>query len=138
MKTSSVKRKDQAFGLRVRLIAKVEFPLSFELVFMNDNIQKTYLPSALKHLSGCHFKILSKKRNVIVTFQSGQLTEQPKNTGWPRLLRFENVPQLSYQNRNNYRQPYIFKLFLPRVVILCLHFTPRGKIFGIKCQPCSH
>jgi hypothetical protein len=26
MKTSSVKRKDQAFGLRVRLIAKVEFP----------------------------------------------------------------------------------------------------------------
>jgi hypothetical protein len=38
VKTSSVKRKGQAFGLRVRLIAKVEFPLSFELVFMNDNI----------------------------------------------------------------------------------------------------
>jgi hypothetical protein len=35
MKTSSVKRKDQAFGLRVRLIAKVEFPLSFE--YKNTN-----------------------------------------------------------------------------------------------------
>jgi hypothetical protein len=42
------------------------------------NNLKTYLPSALKHLSGCHFKILWKKRNIIVTFQSGQLTEQPK------------------------------------------------------------
>jgi hypothetical protein len=31
---------------------------------------KTYLPSALKHLSGCHFKILWKKRNVILSFQS--------------------------------------------------------------------
>jgi hypothetical protein len=39
---------------------------------------KTYLPSALKHLFGCHFKHLWKKRNIIVTFQSGQLTEQPK------------------------------------------------------------
>jgi hypothetical protein len=31
---------------------------------------KTYLPSALKHLSSCHFKILWKKWNIIVTFQS--------------------------------------------------------------------
>jgi len=38
MKTSSVKRKDRLVGLRVRLLVKVEFPLSFELVFMNDNI----------------------------------------------------------------------------------------------------
>jgi hypothetical protein len=39
---------------------------------------KTYLPSALKHLFGCRVKHLWKKRNIIVTFQSGQLTEQPK------------------------------------------------------------
>jgi hypothetical protein len=26
----------------------------------------------------CHFKHLWKKRNIIVTFQSDQLTEQPK------------------------------------------------------------
>jgi hypothetical protein len=40
--------------------------------------RKTYLPSALKHLFGCHFKHLWKKQNIIVTFQTGQLTEQPK------------------------------------------------------------
>jgi hypothetical protein len=38
--------------------------------------QKTSL--ALKHLFGCDFKHLWKKWNIIVTFQSGQLTEQPK------------------------------------------------------------
>ena len=40
--------------------------------------RKTYLPLALKHLFGCHLKHLWKKQNIIVTFQSGQLTEQPK------------------------------------------------------------
>jgi ADP-heptose:LPS heptosyltransferase len=39
---------------------------------------KTYLSSALKHLFGCHFKHAWKKRNIIVTFQSSQLTEQTK------------------------------------------------------------
>ena len=39
---------------------------------------KTYLPAALKHLFGCHLKNLWKKRNIIVTFQSGQLTKQQK------------------------------------------------------------
>jgi hypothetical protein len=39
---------------------------------------KTYLSLALKHLFSCHFKNLWEKRNIIVTFQSGQLTEQPK------------------------------------------------------------
>jgi hypothetical protein len=29
---------------------------------------------------------------------------------------------------------HIFILFLPRVVTLCLHFTPRGKIFGINAN----
>jgi hypothetical protein len=40
--------------------------------------RKTYLPSALKHLFDCHFKHFWKKRNIIVTFQSVQLTKQPK------------------------------------------------------------
>ena len=66
---------------------------------------KTYLPSAFKQLSGCHFKILWKKRNIIVTFQSVLLTEQPKTLD--HLGRFDlkfvrNCP------------------------------TARGKIFGIK------
>jgi len=38
MKTSSVKRKDQAFWASCTPLVKVEFPLSFEMVFMNDNI----------------------------------------------------------------------------------------------------
>jgi len=42
------------------------------------NNLKKYLPSALKHLFGCHFRHFQKKRNIIVTFQSDQLTEQPK------------------------------------------------------------
>jgi hypothetical protein len=56
---------------------------------------KTYLPSALKHLFGCHFKHLCKKRNIIVTFQSGQLTEQPKtldDLGRFDLKMFRNCP----------------------------------------------
>jgi hypothetical protein len=32
----------------------------------------------MKHLFSCDFKHLWKKRNIIVTFQSGQITEQPK------------------------------------------------------------
>jgi hypothetical protein len=42
MKTSSLERKDpDVFWLRVHLLVKVEFAvfsLSFELMFMNDNI----------------------------------------------------------------------------------------------------
>jgi hypothetical protein len=39
---------------------------------------KLYLPSPLKHLFGCHFENPWKKQNIIVTFQSGQLTERPQ------------------------------------------------------------
>jgi hypothetical protein len=56
---------------------------------------KTYLPSALKHLFGCHFKHLWKKRNIIATFQLGQLTEQPKtldDLGRFDLKMFRNCP----------------------------------------------
>ena len=64
MKTSSLERKDPDVSwLSVRLLVKVEFAvysLSFELMFMNDTFSnlKTYLPSALKHPFGCHFKHL--------------------------------------------------------------------------------
>ena len=84
---------------------------------------KTYLPSALKHLFGCHFKHLWKKRNIIVTFQSGQLMEQPNtldDLGRSDLKMFRNCPI----RIKIITDSHIFILFLPRVVTLCLHFTP--------------
>ena len=131
MKTSSLERKDpDVFWLRVRLLVKVEFAVyipfllnwcSWMTTFSN---LKTYLPSALKHLFGCHFKHLWKKRNIIVTFQSGQLTEQPKtldDLGRFDLKMFRNCPIRIEIITGS----HIFILFLPRVVTLCLHFTPR-------------
>jgi hypothetical protein len=95
---------------------------------------KTYLPSALKHLFGCHFKHLWKKRNAIVTFQSGRLTEQPKtldDLGRFNLKMFRNCPiRIEIITGSN-----IFILFSQRVVTLCLHFTSRGKIFRISANP---
>jgi hypothetical protein len=132
MKTFSLERKDPDVSwLSVRLLVKVEFAvysLSFELMFMNDTFSnlKTYLPSALKHLFGCHFKHLWKKRNIIVTFQSGQLTEQPKtldDLGRFDLKVFRNCPIRIEIITGS----HIFILFLPRVVTLCFHFTPRHR-----------
>jgi hypothetical protein len=85
---------------------------------------KTYLPSALKHLFGCHFKHLWKKWNIIVTFQPGQLTVQPKtldDLGRFDLKMFRNCPIRIEIITGN----HIFILFLPQVGTLCLHFTPR-------------
>ena len=90
---------------------------------------KTDLPSALKHLSRCNFKILWKKRNVILTFQSVKLTEQPTtldDLGRFDLKIFRNCPI----RMEIITGSHIFILFLPQVVT-----TARGKIFGIKCQP---
>ena len=84
--------------------------------------RKTYLPLALKHLFGCHFKHLWKKRNIIVTFQSGQLTEQPKtldDLGRFDLKMFRNCSIRIEIITGS----HIFILFLPRVVTLCLHFN---------------
>ena len=86
--------------------------------------RKTYLPSALKHIFSCHFKHIWKKRNIIVTFQSGQLTEHPKTLdelGRFDLKMFRNCPI----RIEIITDSHIFILFLPRVVTLCLHFTPR-------------
>jgi hypothetical protein len=86
--------------------------------------RKTYLPSALKLLFGYHFKHLWKKQNIIVTFQSGQLMEQPKtldDLGRFDLKMFRNCPI----RIEIITSSHIFILFLPRVVTLCLHFTPR-------------
>jgi hypothetical protein len=142
MTTSSLERKDpDVFWLRVCLLKMSKWNLQYIPFLLNwcswlttfSNL-KTYLPSALKHLFGCHFKHLWKKRNIIVTFQSGQLTEQPKtldDIGRFDLKMFHNCPiRIEIINGS-----HIFILFLPRVVTLCLHFTARGKIFGIKFQP---
>jgi hypothetical protein len=67
---------------------------------------------------------LGKKRNSIVTFQSGHLTEQPKpmdDLGCFDLKMFCNCPIRIEIITGS----HIFILFLPRVVTLCLHFTPR-------------
>ena len=85
---------------------------------------KAYLSSALKHLFGCHFKHLWKKRNIMVTFQSDQLTEQPKtldDLGHFDLKMFRNCPIRIKIITGS----HIFTLFLPRVVTLCLHYTLR-------------
>jgi hypothetical protein len=53
MKTSSLERKDpDVFWLRVRLLVKVEFAvysLSFELMFMNDNILDLVIAKYIYH-----------------------------------------------------------------------------------------
>jgi hypothetical protein len=125
MKTSSLERKDpDVFWLRVRLLVKVEFAVYIPFLLNTFSNLKIYLPSALKHLFGCHFKHLWKKRNIIVTFQSGQLTEQPKtldDLGRFDLKMFRNCPIRIEIITGS----HIFILFLPRVVTLCLHFTPR-------------
>jgi hypothetical protein len=98
---------------------------------------KTYIPSALKYLFGCHFKHLWKKRNIIVTFQSGQLTEQPKTLdglGRFDLKMYRNCPIRIVI----FTGSHIFILFLPRLSLYAFILslaTARGKIFHIKCQP---
>jgi hypothetical protein len=130
MKTSSLERKDpDVFWIRVRFLVKVDlqyipFLLNWCSWMTTLSNLKTYLPFALKHLFGCHFKHLWKKRKIIVTFQSGQLTEQPKtldDLGRFDLKMFRNFPIRIEIITGS----HIFILFLPRVVSLCLHFTPR-------------
>ena len=78
----------------------------------------------MKYLFGCDFKHLWKKRNIIATFQSGQLAEQPKtldDLGRFDLKIFRNCPIRIEIITGS----HIFILFLPRVVILCLHFNHR-------------
>ena len=88
----------------------------------------------MKHLFGCHFKHLWKKRNSIVTFQLGHLTEQPTtmyDLGCFELKMFRNCPI----RIEIITSSHIFILFLPRVVNLCLklkhHLTTRDN--QIKC-----
>ena len=132
MKTSSLERKDtDVFWLRVCLLKMSKWNLQYIPFLLNwcswmttfRNL-KTYLPSALKHLFGCHLKHLWKKQNIIVTFQSGQLTEQPitlDDLGRFNLKMFRNCPIRIEIITGS----HIFILLLPRVVTLCLHFAPR-------------
>ena len=66
----------------------------------------------MKHLFGCHFKHL-----IIETFQSGQLTEQPKildDLGCFDLKMFRNCPIRIEIITGS----HMFILILPRVVTL--------------------
>ena len=99
---------------------------------------KTYLPSALKHIFGCHFKHLWKKRNIIITFQSGQLTEQPKtldDIGRFNLKMFRNCPIRIEIITGSHIYLYCFYHGLSLYAFILPFATARGKIFGIKCQP---
>jgi hypothetical protein len=83
------------------------------------------------------FGTRTEKRNIIVTFQSCQLTKQPKtldDLGRFDLKMFRNCPIRIEIITGS----HIFILFLPLVVTVCLILplaTARGKIFGVKCQP---
>jgi hypothetical protein len=130
MKTSSLKHKDtDVFWLRVRLLVEVEFVVfslslnwcSWMTTFSN---LKTYLSSAWNTFSVVISNIFGKKRNIIVTFQSEKLMEQPKtldDLGYFDLKMFRNCPI----RIEIITVSHIFILFLPRVVTLCLHFTTR-------------
>jgi hypothetical protein len=107
-------------------IVAVILKMFWDQIVLGSRLYNTrgYLPSALKHLFGCHFKHLWKKRNIIVTFQSGQLKVQPKtldDLGRFDLKMFSNCPIRIEIITGS----HIFILFLPLVVTLCLHFTPR-------------
>jgi hypothetical protein len=45
----------------------------------------------MKYLFGCHFKHLWKKTEYYCNISVGSINGTANNTGWPRLLRFENV-----------------------------------------------
>ena len=87
----------------------------------------------MKHLIGCHFKHHCKKPEYYCNISVGSITEQPKtldDLGCFDLKMFRNCPIRIEIITGS----HIFILFLPRVVTLCLHFTPRGKIFGINAN----
>jgi hypothetical protein len=81
--------------------------------------------------------MFGKKPNIIVTFQSDQLTEQPKtldDLGCFDLKMFRNCPIRIEIITGS----HIFILFLQGLSFYALILplaTARGKIFGIKCQP---
>ena len=120
------------FWLHSRFLVKVEFAV---FSFSFDAHEWQHLVTS-KHIYHWHWntfsvvisKIFGKKQNSIVTFQSGQLTEQPKTLEDPD--RFDLKFYLNCPIRIEIiTSSYIFILFLPWVGTLCLH-----NIFGIKCQ----
>ena len=85
--------------------------------------RKTYLPSALKHLFGCHFKHLWKKTEYYCNISVGSINGTTKtldDLGRFDLKMFRNCPIRIEIITGS----YIFILFLPQDVTLCLHFTP--------------
>ena len=82
-------------------------------------------------------KNLWTKRNIIVTIQSGQITEQPKTLD--DLDRFDLKFYLNCPIRIQIiTGSHIFILFLPWVgtlIFILSLATTQGKIFVIKCQP---
>ena len=130
MKTSSLERKDQTFfGFVYASLSKwnlqyITFLLNWCSWMTTFSNLKTYFSSVWNTFLVVISNIFGKKQNIIVTFQSGQLMEQPKtldDLGCFDLKMFRNWPiRIEIITCS-----HIFILFLPRVVTLCLHFTPR-------------
>ena len=129
MKTSSLKCKDQT-NLALCLPPCQSGICSIFPFFWIDVHAWQHLVTS-KHIYHRHWKTFSvsfqkslTKRNIIVTFQSGQLTEQQKTLD--DLDCFDLKFYLNCPTRIQIiTGSHIFILFLPWVGTLCLHFTTR-------------
>ena len=128
MKTSSVKRKDQAF------CASCTPPRQSEIspFFWNGVHEWQHLETSKLFTIGIQttfrlsFQNYSlKKPKYYCNISVGLINRTAKNTGWPMLLRFEFFFRNCPIRIKIITGSHIFILFLPRVVALCLHFTPR-------------
>ena len=124
MKTSSVKCKDQAFWASCTPSRQSGISPFFWIgVHEWQHLETSKL---IYHRHWNTFpvvisKFFGKKRNIIVTFQSGQLTEQPKtldDLSCFDLKMFRNCPIRIEIITGS----HIFILFLPRVGTLCRIF----------------
>ena len=83
MKTFSVKRKDQDFWASCMPPRHLEFPLSFELVFMNDNIQKlqNLFTNGIETPFQLSFQNSLEKTKYYYNISVGLINKTAKNTG---------------------------------------------------------
>jgi hypothetical protein len=134
MKTSSLERKDPDVFLASRTpTCRSGICSIFPFLWIDVHEWQQLVIS--KHIYHRHWNtfsvvisnIFGKKRNIIVTFQSGQLTEQPKTLDNLGCFESKWLPVAIYL--------YCFYHGLSLYAFILLLATSRGKIFGIKCQP---
>jgi hypothetical protein len=130
MNTSSIKRKDQAFW------ASCMPPRQSEIspFFWNGGHEWQHLELQNLFTIGIQttfrlsFQNSLKKTKYYCNISVGLINRPAKNTGSPGrfdLKFFRNCPIRIEIITGS----HIFILFLPRVVTLCLHFTPRYRLW---------